>query len=53
MATKFQNEVRVCYLARAKPHLTAKGVQDQEPEELSEEWKTEAKQWLEQIKRIP
>ena len=27
--------------------------QDQEPEELSEEWKTEAKQWLEQVKRIP
>ena len=42
-----------CYLARAKPRFTAKVVQDQEPEELSEEWKTEAKQWLEQVKRIP
>ena len=41
------------YLARAKPRFTAKVVQDQEPEELSEEWKTEAKQWLEQAKRIP
>ena len=41
------------YLARAKPRFTAKGVQAQEPEELSEEWKTEAKQWLEQVKRIP
>jgi len=41
------------YLARAKPRFTAKVVQDQEPEELSEEWKTEAKQWLEQVKRIP
>ena len=51
LATKFQNEV--CYLARAKPRFTAKVVQDQEPEELSEEWKTEAKQWLEQVKRIP
>ena len=40
-------------LARAKPRFTAKVVQDQEPEELSEEWKTEAKQWLEQVKRIP
>ena len=53
LATKFQNEVWVCYLARAKPRFTAKVVQDQEPEELSEEWKTEAKQWLEQVKRIP
>ena len=41
------------YLARAKPRFTAKVVQDQEPEELSEEWKTEAKQWLEQVERIP
>ena len=41
------------YLARAKPHFTAKVVQDQEPEELSDECKTEAKQWLEQVKRIP
>ena len=41
------------YLARAKPRFTAKVVQDQEPEELSEEWKTEAKQWLDQVKRIP
>ena len=40
-------------VARAKPRFTAKVVQDQESEELSEEWKTEAKQWLEQVKRIP
>ena len=38
------------YLARAKPRFTANVVQDQEPEELSEEWKTEAKQWLEEMK---
>ena len=41
------------YLARAKPRFTARVVQDQEPEELSEEWKTEAKQCSEQVKRIP
>jgi len=41
------------YLARAKPRFTAKVVQDQEPEELRAEWKTAAKQWLEQVKRIP
>jgi hypothetical protein len=41
------------YLARAKPRFTAKVVQDQEPEELTEEWKTEAQQWLGQVKRIP
>jgi transposase len=41
------------YLARAKPRFTAKVVQDQEPEELTKEWKTEVKQWLEQVKRIP
>ena len=38
---------------RARPRFTAKVVQDQEPEELRTEWKTEAKQWLEQVKRIP
>ena len=53
MATKFQERSVSVYLARAKPRFTAKVVQDQEPEELSEEWKTEAKQWLEQVKRIP
>ena len=53
MATKFQKRSVSVYLALAKPRFTAKVVQDQEPEELSEEWKTEAKQWLEQVKRIP
>jgi len=41
------------YLARAKPCFTAKVVQDQEPEELTGEWKTEVRQWLEQVRRIP
>ena len=41
------------YLARARPRFTAKVVQDQEPEELRTEWKTAARQWLEQVRRIP
>ena len=41
------------YLARARPRFTAKVVQDQEPEELRAEWKTAARQWLEQVRRIP
>ena len=28
-------------------------MQDQEPEELRAEWKTVARQWLEQVRRIP
>ena len=41
------------YLARAKPCFTAKVVQDQESEELSGEWKTAARGWLDKVKRIP
>lgn len=53
VGNKFSERSVSVYLARAKPRFTAKVGQDQEPEELSEEWKTEAKQWLEQVKRIP
>jgi len=52
-----ENKISECsvsrYLARAKPCFTAKVVQDQEPEELSGEWKTAARGWLEEVKRIP
>ena len=34
------------YLTRAKPPFTAKVAQDQEPEELTEDWKEEARKWL-------
>jgi transposase len=40
------------YLARAKPPFTAKVAQDQEPEELTENWKEEARKWLRGVKRI-
>ena len=40
------------YLARAKPPFTAKVVQDQEPEELTEDWKEEARKWLRGVKTI-
>ena len=41
------------YLARTNPCFTAKVVQDQEPEELTGEGKTEVRRWLEQVRRIP
>lgn len=41
------------YLAREKPCFSMKVVVDQEPEELTEEWKAEARRWLEHVKRIP
>jgi hypothetical protein len=34
------------YLARADPPFTTKVIQDQEPEELTEEWKEGARKWL-------
>jgi transposase len=40
------------YLARANPPFTAKVAQDQEPEELTENWKEEARKWLRGVKRI-
>jgi transposase len=40
------------YLARAKPPFTAKVAQDQEPEELSENWKEEARKWVKGVKTI-
>jgi transposase len=40
------------YLARAKPPFTAKVAQDQEPEELTENWKEEARKWLRGVKTI-
>ena len=52
-----ENKISECsvsrYLARAKPCFTAKVVQDQEPEELSGEWKTVARGWLDKVKRVP
>ena len=40
------------YLARAHPPFTTKVIQDQEPEELTEEWKEGARRWVEGVKRI-
>ena len=40
------------YLARADPPCTTKVIQDQEPEELSEEWRAGARRWLEGVKKI-
>lgn len=40
------------YLACADPPFTAKVAQDQEPEELSEDWKAAARTWLAQVRRI-
>src|SRR6185369_10768464 len=40
------------YLARADPPFTTKVIQDQEPEELTEEWKEGARKWLRGVKKI-
>jgi transposase len=40
------------YLARAKPTFTAKVAQDQEPEELTDNWKEEARKRLRGVKTI-
>ena len=40
------------YLRRANPPFTTKVIQDQEPEELTEEWKAGARKWLKGVKRI-
>ena len=40
------------YLARADPPFTAKVAQDQEPEELSDDWKAAARTWLGQVRKI-
>ena len=40
------------YLARAKPRFTAKVAQDQEPEELTDNWREEARKWLRGVKTI-
>ena len=39
-------------LARADPPFTTKVIQDQEPEELTEEWRAGARRWLEGVKKI-
>jgi transposase len=41
------------YLNRANPPFTTKVVQDQEPEELTEDWKAKARRWLGKVKNIP
>ena len=52
-----ENKIAECsvsrYLAHAKPCFTTKVVQDQEPEELSDGWKTATRAWLEGVRRIP
>src|SRR3954469_11511124 len=40
------------YLAREDPTFTTKVIQDQEPEELTEEWRAGARRWLEEVKNI-
>ena len=40
------------YLARADPPFTTRVLQDQEPEELTEEWRAGARRWLEGVKKI-
>ena len=40
------------YLACADPPFTTKVIQDQEPEELTEEWKEGARKWLRGVKKI-
>ena len=40
------------YLARADPPFTTKVIQDQEPEELTEEWRAGARWWLEGVKKL-
>jgi transposase len=40
------------YLARADPPFTRKKIQDQEPEELTADWKEEARRWLRRVKDI-
>ena len=40
------------YLARADPPFTTKVVQDQEPEELTEDWKEQARRWLRGVEHI-
>jgi len=40
------------YLARADPPFTTKVIQDQEPEELTEEWRAGARRWLGGVKKI-
>ena len=41
------------YVARARPVFTRKVIQDQEPEELTEDWKAAARRWVEHVKKIP
>ena len=41
------------YLARADPPFTTKVIQDQEPEELSDDWKVAARAWVQRVKKIP
>jgi hypothetical protein len=40
------------YLARANPPFSTKVIQDQEPEELTEEWKAGARKWLKEVQKI-
>ena len=40
------------YLAHADPPFTTKVIQDQEPEELTEEWKEGARKWLRSARKI-
>jgi hypothetical protein len=41
------------YLARAAPPFTTKVIQDQEPEETTDDWKAEARAWVRHVKDIP
>jgi transposase len=40
------------YLARAEPPITSKVIQDQEPEELTNDWKTACRQWLRRVVKM-
>jgi transposase len=41
------------YLARAEPAFSSKVVQDQEPEERTEDWKAAARRWVDRVRDIP
>jgi transposase len=41
------------YLARANPPFTTKVIQDQEPEEMTDDWKAAARGWVARVKKIP
>jgi transposase len=41
------------YLARSDPPFTRKVIQDQEPEEMTDDWKAEGRRWVRKVKNIP